>query len=463
MPKRFRLPPVFSPFLFLLLFSACRPEAVDYRAIDDLPNPGRGWTTFNSSNGEEPNAQYPASTIAYYRFTWRRAEPAEGEYAFAEMDSLLAKAHAAGQRLAFRIMADSGSDGIGVPDWLLAKGIAGWRYRCGDGTDCFSPDAADPIFMELAHKLVAAFGARYNNHPDLDHVDIGLVGDYGEWHYTLAKPLGGNMPQVSIRRQYIDWYRESFPDTLLLMPVGDPTLEDADTLAYALARGTGYRADCWGDYRSPYNHMRDDYPLKFSNTAGLPAAWRTAPVALETCGIPSDWDALWPDKLDSILQFAVENHVSILNAKSSVLPADWVQKFTEFTKHIGYRFALVSPAEMPASAVRGSTVSIQLIWTNLGNAPVYRRYTLTVRLVAGGVEIARAVSDADVRMWMPFSADGVNYPVTINIQIPNDAAAGKTVVQVALSDPKTDKPAIRFDMAGGNPDLWYDIGKIELL
>jgi hypothetical protein len=249
---------------------------------------------------------------------------------------------------------------------------------------------------------------------------------------------------------------------VLLMPVGDPTLEDEDTLAYALARGTGYRADCWGDYRSPYNHMQDDYPLKLSNTPGLPAAWRTAPVALETCGIPSDWHAHWPDKLDSIFQFAVDNHVSILNAKSSAIPAAWAARFVEFTKHIGYRFALASPAEMPASAVRGSAVSIKLIWTNLGNAPVYRPYKLAAHLVTGGVEIARAVLGEDVRTWMPFSADGVNYPVTINMDLPSDTASGAAVVQVALIDPLTDKPAIRFDMAGANPDLWYDIGKIEV-
>jgi hypothetical protein len=128
--------------LFILMLAACRPAPVDYQAIDDLPNPGRGWTTFNSFNGEEFNRQYPASTIAYFRFTWRRAEPAEGAYAFTEMDALFEKARATGQRIAFRINADAGSDGAGVPDWLLAKGIAGWRYRCQDGSDCFSPDAA---------------------------------------------------------------------------------------------------------------------------------------------------------------------------------------------------------------------------------------------------------------------------------------------------------------------------------
>jgi hypothetical protein len=462
MPQRFRFLSAFTPFLFVLLFTACQSKPADYHAIDDLPNPGRGWATFNSFDGEAVNAEYPASTIAYYRFTWRQAEPSEGGYAFGELDALIEKARSAGQRLAFRIMADAGSDGAGVPDWLRAKGIAGWRYRCQDGADCFSPDAADPVFMEYARRLIAAFGARYNDHPDIDHVDIGLVGDYGEWHVTSAASLGGSMPSTAIRRQYIDWHLEAFPDTPLLMPVGNLTLEDADTLAYALSRGTGYRADCWGDFRSPYNHMEDDYPMKISKTPGLVSAWRTAPVALETCGVPSDWYTYWPGKLDAIVKFAIENHVSILNAKSSEIPAAWVGKFAEFTRHIGYRFALDSPAEMPASAARGSMISIRLTWTNRGNAPVYRPYKLAVRLVSGGNEIARTVSDVDVCTWMPFSADGLNYTATISVEVPPDSTAGTADVQVVLLDPFTKKPAIRFDMPGGNPDLWYDIGTMEV-
>ncbi len=315
--------------------------------------------------------------------------------------------------------------------------------------------------MEYAHRLVAAFGARYNGSPDIDHVDIGLVGDYGEWHVTLAAAQGGVMPSPAIRKAYIDWHREAFPDTALLMPIGDLAPDDVDTLAYALARGTGYRADCWGDYRFPNNHMEDDYPRKILMTPGLSEAWRTSPVALETCGVPMDWFTAWPAKLDAIFRFAIENHVSILNAKSSAIPAAWAGRFTEFSRHIGYRFALASAVELPASAARGTAVSIRLTWTNLGNAPVYKPYRLAVRLVSGGVEIARGVSDVDIRTWMPFSADGVNYAVTVSVFVPSDAAAGTAGVQVALLDPFTDKPAIRFDMPGVNPDLWYDVGTIE--
>jgi hypothetical protein len=40
--------------------------------------------------------------------------------------------------------------------------------------------------------------------------------------------------------------------------------------------------------------------------------------------------------------------------------------------------------------------------------------------------------------------------------------AERASVQMALLDPSTDLPAIRFAMPGGNSDLWYDIGMIEL-
>jgi hypothetical protein len=68
----------------------------------------------------------------------------------------------------------------------------------------------------------------------------------------------------------------------------------------------------------------------------------------------------------------------------------------------------------------------------------------------------------DVRSWMPFSADGVNYAVTISVAVPYDSGAETAAIQAALLDPITQIPSIRFDMPGGNPNRWYDIGTIEV-
>ena len=447
---------VFAIAVCVGVFGGCRSDPPDYKAIDDLPNPGRGWATHSSFISDQQNRYYPASTIAYFRFTWRQAEPTEGGYAFDTMDSLIAQAQSHGQKIAFRIMGDKGEGGVGVPDWLMQKGIKGWSYTGADGTACFSPDAADPTYMSYAQKLIQAFGARYNGSPGVDSVDIGLVGDYGEWHYTLAAPLGAVMPPYDVRTQYIDWYVGAFPDCLLIMLVGDPTQTDSDTLSYALSKGSGWRADCWGDYREPYNHMEDDYPLKLK-APGVADAWRTRPVVLETCGVPQDWYQAYPDRLADALDFAIANHASVLNAKSSQIPEAWITQLSAFTTHIGYRFALAGKPDIPKTAAAGSTISVSLTWTNLGNAPVYKPYTLALRLCAGGVEVSRAQSAADVRTWMPHSADGKDYTESVEISVPT-AQSGTLLVQTALLDPGTGKPAIQLAMDGRNPDLWYDIG-----
>jgi hypothetical protein len=424
----------------LALLLGCTTQPADYQSIDDLPNPGRGWSTHSSFADEEANAHYPPSTVAYFRFTWSLAEPSEGGYAFDRIDALISRARGAGQRFAFRIMPDACQ---------------------GDGSPCFSADAADPVYMAYAHALIAAMGARYNGNPDVEFVDIGLVGDYGEWHFTRAASLGAAMPPYSVRLQYVDWHLQAFPDTPVIMLVGDLTQTDSDTLSYAVTHGTGWRADCWGDYRSPTNHMEDDYPIKLS-APGVGDAWRTRPVVLETCGIPQDWYNAFPDRLQDALDFAVSRHASMLNAKSSAIPEEWVGALAEFTTHIGYRFAPAGTPVMPVSAAPGTPVTVTVAWTNLGNAPVYRSYAPAVRLVSGGVEIARSVSNVDVRTWMPRSADGVDYTVAFDLMVPAGTAKGSAAVQIALLDPGTNAPAIRLASGGGSADLWYGIGVMQI-
>jgi hypothetical protein len=136
--------------------------------------------------------------------------------------------------------------------------------------------------------------------------------------------------------------------------------------------------------------------------------------------------------------------------------------FSEFTSHIGYRFALTTAPAIPPSIARGSALSIQLEWINQGNAPIYRPYRLVIRLVSAGVEIARGSSAADIRTWMPFSEDGAHFATSITLPVPSNASTGAALVQVALVDPTSGLPAIRFAMQGGNPDLWYDIGTVSV-
>jgi hypothetical protein len=96
-------------------------------------------------------------------------------------------------------------------------------------------------------------GAQYDGHPSIDHVDLGSVGWWGEWHMSGA--ANAKMPAVENQRKIVDAYLGAFKKTPLLMLIGGGTM-----LEYATKHGTGWRADCLGDkpYRLAYRIANDD-------------------------------------------------------------------------------------------------------------------------------------------------------------------------------------------------------------
>jgi hypothetical protein len=68
--------------------------------IDDiLYNPGMGFADFHLGFGNPPlpPSQHPRPTVAYFRWSWADLEPAEGQYNFALLDSVIAQAKAKGR------------------------------------------------------------------------------------------------------------------------------------------------------------------------------------------------------------------------------------------------------------------------------------------------------------------------------------------------------------------------------
>ena len=92
---------------------------VEPRETDELlANPGMGWQTFHRFADEDRNLQSLPSGSAYFRFYWREIEPQDGQIDFGKFDQLLAHAHRAGQKLAFRIMCTGSGGYMDVPAWL---------------------------------------------------------------------------------------------------------------------------------------------------------------------------------------------------------------------------------------------------------------------------------------------------------------------------------------------------------
>jgi Domain of unknown function (DUF4832)/Beta-galactosidase len=430
---------------------------------DVLVNPGMGIITFNRFNGQATNPllkwselgpteklpqaaakpDFPDTSIAYLRWYWNVLEPERGKYRWDIIDLALEEARTHGQKLAIRLMPYSNQDPL--PEWYRNSGARRANKPEDNDGKIWQPDFSDPLFLKYWGELVAEAGKRYDGNPYLDTVDISSVGYWGEgW-----SPY---MPAFRYQKALIDIWFDAFPSTTLLMNFDEP-----EALAYGTQRGAGWRLDCLGDMRTSSDNiyfpaeMLEVYPQQVVR-AGIQNVWQHKPVSLEVCGTVSEWKKDGYD-VDYILAQALRWHVTSVNLKSSPIPDEWKPRFEEFQKQMGYRFIL-RRLEYPSEVIAGAMMPVHMWWLNAGVAPIYEQYDLAVQLRSKDASTVARVP-VDVRTWEPGDAvyDGTLY-------VPESLASGTYDVRVAMLDPRTHEPAIRFAIAGRAPDGWYTMGTV---
>jgi hypothetical protein len=412
-----------------------------------LANPGMGWQTFGRFAAEDPNLAGLPSGAAYFRFYWRDLEPREGEIDFAKLDALLAHARKAGQKLGIRVMIASSGLPNGSPDWLREKGCRGFEYRSEGEGQLWVPDFEDPMFEEAHFRLIEELGKRYDGHPDLDYVDIGSVGLWGEWHMSGT---GVEMPPLSSRLAIIDAYREAFANTPKVMLIGE-----GEGMVHATSQGCGWRADCLGDmggFSSNWNHMENMYPQQIEST-GSSEAWQRAPVAWETCWDMRKWVKEGWD-VRAIYDFALSYHGSYVNNKSAPIPEGSRGEVERLLRKLGYRLVL-RQLDHDAEAKAGGSLHVTMEWENVGVAPPYRDYRLAFRLTGPKGEETRLATETSIKGWLPGSRS-----VEETLALPGDLAAGEYGLALAVVDPKTREPAVRLAIEGRAEDGWYPLSTV---
>ena len=439
-----------------------------------LANPGMGWETFHHTRDKDKNLpDWIPSTIHYARWGWGVLEPQPGKIDYDFLDGVLEESHKAGQRLAFRVMCCSTSRGRPYhPAWL--KDAGGRILICdySNQKNLAVPDLDDPLTLELHLDFIKRLGARYDGNPDIDHVDLGSVGWWGEWHMSSSKT--GKMPTMDTRKKIIDAYFSAFGKTQLLMLIGG-----GECLSYAVSLGAGWRADCLGDmggFSKTWCHMCDAYP-KLIPAAGVQDAWKTAPVAWESCWDMRRWvKEGWP--LRYIFDYALDMHGSYLNNKSAPLPEgeNVRPEIERFLRRLGYRLVL-KQLEHPSSVRAGEPLKLTMKWQNIGSAPCYRPYRVAYRLTNESACVRVIVGDLTVEKWMPghvetFSEEFVKDPpalplgpvvsVTDRVVVPADMPAGAYRLEIGIVGEQTSEPVVQLGIKGRTQDGWYPLSKIEL-
>jgi hypothetical protein len=451
-----------------------RPQETD----EILANPSVGWETFHCTKDRDKHLpSWIPSTIQYARWGWGELEPKPGQLNAEFLDAQLADSRRAGQRLAFRVMCCSSGPGHPYqPAWLAKEGGREVPCSYGQTKGLLVPDFDHPATLEKHLDFIRRLGERYDGHADLDHVDLGSVGWWGEWHMSDCKEVG--MPTAANCRKIVDAYLAAFRKTPLIMLIGGK-----EQLTYATQHGAGWRADCLGDlggFSKSWCHMRKGYPV-YIREAGVQDAWKTAPVAWESCWDMRRWvKEGWP--LRFIFNYALALHGSYLNNKSAPLPEDpIVRPETErFLRRLGYRLVLKELTH-PAAASPGGKCPLAMKWQNAGSAPCYRPYRLAYRLTpagaAGSAGARTLVGGVTVKGWLPGSVElftneffggdwdlpkGPVVAVADEVALPADLPAGKYALSIAVVAEDAPTPAIRLPLPGRDGEGWYPISELDI-
>jgi len=424
---------------------------------DDL-NQGSGWTEgfpidYQEFDGDLTNIDYPATTIAYWRIYWKFMEPNQGEYRWDMLDRALETARSRGQTLLLRIAPYGTGDERDVPDWYRKMVGPNKDWTFNSPVNGWVVDPEDPRYVECFGGFIRALGTRYDGHPDMEAVDLSIVGAWGEG-------AGSELLSQTAREGLVNAYTDVFKKTPLIA-----LLMDEKTNMYAKSQiPVGWRVDCigdlgfWANEQNGWTHMYDFYPQAIINY-GVEDDWKNSPLSFEICGTFRSWKEQQGYDRDDVIYIFEESlkwHISSFNAKSSPVPPEWKDLVDDWLKRMGYRFVLRS-FSYPEKVQINSKLPFKSWWENKGVAPCYKDFTVAIRLRSGAYQ-ALLPANADVKKWLP--GDNVYDDALF---IPGDMPEGTYQVEIALVDRWNYEPRVKLAIEGREDDGWYGLGQIILV
>jgi hypothetical protein len=414
---------------------------VRFNETDSLfPNPGQGWMS----------SRFP-STIKYVRMGWADFEPERGKYDWSKIDNAIASARLKGSKISIRIMTCSphSSGYYTSPKWLFDEGCKSFEYLVG-GDDPTSggvrinriePDYSDPLYLLRHAEFIKALGDRYDNSSDIDFLDIGSYGYWGEWHTPHPAP-------VEVRKKIVDMYISAFKKTPLVF-----MSDDAEVLGYALEKGAGLRRDGVG---SRWHEKTWIGTGKYVGVKGMEDAWKHSPVVFEWYG---NYEYLmgrgW--SFDSAINFMLRNHVTVINDNIGKVPDEKMFQIDKLSRLSGARFVL-NEISNQESVKQGSPLTVNMKWTNSGAGKVYKPYYLKFFLLSEMNQVVfESNLNADPLTWMPGE-----FIIKEEIQIPGTIKKGEYKIAIALVSKKQDQPPFSLAIDVKPVNGLYSVSKVRL-
>lgn len=395
----------------LLMIPASRAcDADEYcvvRPVDQgtaLLNPAMGWTMHFYSNipanyGSRLSAadtvdDFPGLSTVYLRIPWAYIEPQEGRFNWPILDTPAQRWIAKGKRIALRLTCSENWMRFATPEWVKDAGAQGTFYTHGKGRDpdgaAWDPFFDDPVFLKKLDAFLAAAGARYDRNPNVEFIDVGTYGLWGEGHTFMSS----QQDDFEIKKTHIDLHLKHFPNTLLCISDDfaghDKPGERFPITDYALSKGVSIRDD---------SILVQPPPRSWYHSEMAQAFWPTLPVILEHQHYgPSKRNGAWD--ANRLWKSVEDYHASFMSIHwwPRELLEENREAITRINQRMGYRL-MPTQVSWPRTITLGQSFTVRWTWANKGVAPCYPggHLALTLKDDQGGIVSVLSEESFNVR------------------------------------------------------------------
>ena len=203
-----------------------------------------------------------------------------------------------------------------------------------------------------------------------------------------------------------------------------------------------------------------DQTNELSALSPMPTGWQTAPVGGEQTHSMSDDELYGQFLIKPWNCLPRKSHTTFIgpHGPKDIPQASMLQEGVDkVLAAIGYRL-YVKQLILPRRVIYGSQLQFRLQLSNDGIAPLYYAWPVYVYVLAeDGSVSAQYKLDLDVRKVLPGELMNFNDKLPIE-QLEN----GKYTVGIAVLDPLTNQPAVRFAMRSVRNDRIQELGSFEV-
>lgn len=395
-------------------------------------NPLKGWAPW----ADDKEYNYPVSLV-FVRMHWSEIEPEEGQYCFEELEKKLHMDFWRERNVRFiiRIVCDTPDEEkhMDIPQWLYEKTYGDGTWYDGSYGKGYSPNYANPTFIEEHRQLIDAFADYYVDDPYLAYVQLGSLGHWGEWHVNVKFGIP-QFPKSTVYNQYIQAYLDVFPASKLMMrrPVD-----------LAGDNGMGLFNDSFGEIESHddwLSWIADGYVSSQSKEelSGMPDFWQAAPSGGEFAA-SEEVNFYFSDGFEDTMQYIRESHTTFIGPKcgADITKKSLRDEILAMSSEMGYCFQL-SDAVL-RKAWWNPRYYLKVDFNNIGIAPFYENWPLVLRILQ---ENGDCVFEKEYDINLPSYLPGEHQLKLFLEEMELDA--GNYSIAIGLVDPITGEPGVAF-------------------